>query len=60
MPAEDAKMFDKIKELAAQCNIQELDGYMVNVSDNNDGMMHIRADQFNEFCRLVSDYINKT
>jgi hypothetical protein len=53
-------MFDKIKELAAQCNIQELDGYMVNVSDNNDGMMHIRADQFNEFCRLVSDYINKT
>jgi len=54
-----AKMFDKVKELAAQCNIQELDGYMVNLWDDQDGMMRIRVDQFNEFCRLLSEHINR-
>ena len=51
-------MIERIKELAKQCNIQELDGYMVNVWDDQDGLMRIRVDQFNKFCQLLADKLN--
>jgi hypothetical protein len=49
---------DKIKELAKQCNIQELDGYMADVWSDQDELMRVRADQFTEFCKMLAAYIN--
>jgi hypothetical protein len=49
---------NRIKELAKQCNIQELDGYMVNIWNDQDGLMRISADQFDQFCHLVANEIN--
>jgi hypothetical protein len=51
---------NRIKELAKQCNIQELDGYVVNVWTDQDGLMRITADQFDKFCYLIADEINNT
>jgi len=49
---------ETIKKLAQQCNIMELDGYIVNLWDDQDGSMRIRIDQFNDFCNLLSKEIN--
>jgi hypothetical protein len=52
------KTLDRIKELAAQCNIMELDGYMVNLWDDLDGSMRVRAEQWDKFCKLLSRELN--
>ena len=50
-------MFDNIKKIAKECNIQECDGYMVNLWDDQDGSMRIRPDQFDNFCQLLNKEI---
>jgi hypothetical protein len=51
-------MIDEIKELAKQCGFQELDGYLANIWDDSDGLMRVRADQFDKFCTLIAEKIN--
>ena len=52
-------MFDKIKQLAAQCDIHELDGYMASLHNDQDGLMRISAEQFNKFCNLLLENIQE-
>ena len=51
--------FDWIKQLTLKCDIQELDGYMVNIWSDHDGTMQIQAKQFDKFCSLLLEDINK-
>ena len=61
MPVVGDSMNNKIKELAKQVNIQESDGYMVNIFDDHDGMMRICPEQFDSFCKkLIAEIVKLT
>ena len=49
---------DTIKELAAKCDLHELDGYMVSLNKDQDGLMRVSADQFNKFCRMLLQHLS--
>lgn len=51
-------MLTIIKELARQCDIHTLDGYIVSLYSDHDGLMRVTADQFDKFCSLIVEKIN--